>query len=493
MAPEATVKLPSVQHVWAGEQRHYSLGALQGLLGVRETEATRKAVQQLCDAKLLRTQRKGKPQTVFGEDDNETSDAWDSRHLERYDYSFRCVGLLQFRKRVLYILPKYCTDWQDTAEKARLSTLSTLLQVITRYRRDTRSLGEEESDEEHPDFLHTMVELVTDYASNGPYRADEAINEINGRGRILWARTIRRVLPLMQGERPYYTDLHTRRRQTDTAYFITRLHQYLVWQARKNLEAIHLAALLGIPDMTEAPDHEEEFSDTEYLIHCIRQEQALRFDNRRRYLLALMLRYLQAREEQTTDGIYLYGKSDFHVVWEEACRKALGMAASEREQMLPSVPRWKTESGRVAFGSELKADMFCYQNGTLLIGDAKYYIPRMQDFRNGNASGMPGIGDIIKQQLYELALRHHYGADIKTRNVFLMPLLDDEKKEDTGLITRFGSVSIPMLTEGTPAPPPLRGFCALQPILLCKVDPDAIWQAYLNRETLFAKFRDSLT
>lgn len=480
MPTEGTENLPLVEHAWVREQQHLSAEALAALLGTQDDAALLRAVEQLRDAAVLRPARNNEEQ-----DEAEEEISWDSRHLRRYHYVFRYVGMLQFGKRVLYILPKYCTNWEREEEETRLERFRTVLRAIARYRQQVHSMGEDDAEEEWHDFLHIMVELVMDFMADGCYRVDEFINEKNGKGRILWARTIRSVLPVIQEGRPYYLDLHTRRKREDSSYFITRLHRHLAYQAYCRLEKLHLPELLGLPALTDPPEHEEEFADTDYLKQRLRHEQTLRFDDRRRYLLALMLRYLEAQDEEPKSGLHRYGKSAFHQVWEEACRRALEMEASTTEQMLASIPRWEPfteDSAQV-----LKADMFRYdsKSHTLMIVDAKYYTPPMRSTR---PSGMPGIGDIIKQQLYELALRHRFDADARTQNVFLMPLLDSERKEAAGkTLIRFGSVGIPMLTAGAgeEAPPALRGFCGLQPIQLCKVAPESLWEAYLNGTSLF--------
>ena len=467
---------------WAREQQHYDSQRMRELLGIGSSEEDDKrlsdALQQLKCAKILRTVVPESGEANDTEDDDADS-SWDSRYINKYDYCFQYVGLIQYGKRVLYILPKYCADVKGNAQsEARMESFRTVMRAIARYKKEASSTGEEDSEDAWHDFLHVMVELVMDFQANGLYRVDENINELNGKGRIMWPRTIRRVLPLMQDGRPYYMELHTRRKQADTAHIVTRLHKYLVWQAWQKLEELHLSDLLELPAITDSPDHEEEFSDLEYLVRVIKTEQAQRFDNRRRYLLDLMLRYLEEKEEDTTDGIYPFGKSGFHVVWEEACRVAFGMEKSTPEQMEASKPHWVFDD-TAHVGSPLVADMVKVNGRKLTIPDAKYYVPPKEGKPEDIVKKMPGIGDIIKQQLYELALKlkvsctHSFlhpcvrGGNINVRNLFIIPCLE---QENTGNI---GSVEIPMLAG-----------LGLAPVEICKVKPDTIWKAYLNHSTI---------
>ena len=459
---------------WAREQQRYNSDAMRELLGIGFSDEDDKrlsdALQQLKCAKVLRT--------VTGKEsdneDNDTDSPWDRRYVEKYDYCFRYVGLIQFGKHLLNILPKYCTEIgiSDTGDSYK-EIFRTVMRVLARYKTETSSTGEEDSEDAWHDFLHVMVELVVDFQAKGVYRVDENINEVNGKGRIMWPRTIRRVLPLMQDGRPYYMELHTRRKQADTAHFITRLHKHLVWEAWQKLEKLDLPELLGLPTITDPPDHEEEFTDTEYLVRMVQKEQTQRFDNRRKYLLDLMLRYLEEKDEDTTDGIYLFGKSGFHVVWEEACRVVFGMRASNETEMEPSAPIWKLKGKKEHKGRCLQADMVKVEENTLTIYDAKYYTPPVNVEPAKILAGMPGIGDIIKQQLYELALIKSWQKQRPyirmNKNVFILPRRNDDVTTDNDI----GMVKVPMLTE-----------LGLAPVEICKVKPDTIWNAYLNRHTI---------
>lgn len=463
--------------MWAREQQHYNSQRMRELLGIGYSEEDDKrlsdALQQLKCAKILRTVVT-KSDEAYDTEDDDTDSSWDSRYINKYDYCFRYVGLIQFGKRVLYILPKYCAEVKDNAQsEARMESFRTVMRVIARYKKEASSTGEEDSEDAWHDFLHVMVELVMDFQANGVYRVNENINELNGKGRIMWPRTIRRVLPLIQDGRPYYMELHTRRKQADTAHIITRLHKYLVWQAWQKLEELHLSDLLELPAITDPPDHDEEFSDLEYLVRIIKKEQTQRFDNRRRYLLDLMLRYLEEKEEDTTDGIYLFGKSGFHVVWEEACRVAFGMEKSTPEQMEASKPKWNFVGAKDVYrGSALEADMVKVDGNkqTFTIYDAKYYVPPKGCEAEDIVKKMPGGYDVIKQQLYELALKNRYPEYKITQNVFILPMMEGD---DSGDGVNMGTVRVPMLEE-----------LELAPVEICKMKPDTIWEAYLNHNTI---------
>lgn len=494
------VQLPVFSgYQWAREQQYYTHKELEKLLGIRDTDDLVRMVQQLKCAKILRTVSE-KTQAA-GEDDGETDDSWEKRLLESYRYSFRYVGILQFGKNALYILPKYCRPISAEDAKAqddnRMQTLSTVLQVIIRYAKELRDLGEEDSTDPWQDFLHLVIELVTDYSENGVYRDDNQLDEINGKGRILWHRTIAASIPFIQDDSPVYTNLHTRCRFVDEQNYFTRMHHFLAYHAWSILHGLNLNTLLNLPDIIKQEDNEDDFSDITYMLYRLRAELGQQFDSRRRYLLTLMIRYLETKDEDSTDGYYRFGKSGFHVVWEEACRRVLNMHASNSTHMQLSRPKWHIGGHTISMGEDKingqkgqQADSFHFdaKENHLLICDAKYYIPSLTP---KSIQGMPGIADLLKQQLYELALRNYFHPNADVRNVFLLPRQEADNTTPKGSgINLFGRVHIPMLTASRlPLKPTglqhseaLKDIPNLQEINLCYIDPALLWNAYLTPE-----------
>lgn len=460
---------------WVREMQGYSVDKLQGFLGIDGIEECREAVDKLHDAKILRAISNNAK--IEEQNEEERDDAWDKHHLESYTYRFHYVGILQYRQSLLYVLPKYCCNINATAEKSEehphWNTFQQVLQVIARYKDTKRELGEDENPLPWEDSLHVMVELVMDYVENGVYRDDEHVDEINGKGRILWQRTIQKTLPFIQDGEPIYMELHTRRKQEDEENFFTRMHHYLAHHAWEALHTVGLDSLLSLPDIPAPEDSDSDFTGRDdYLLGRIHTELSQQFDSRRRYLLQLMERYLNGKEETFSDGFHTFGKTGFHTVWEEACRVAFGMEKSTPEQMEASRPCWDFGIKGTHYGSALEADMLKVDNNkqAFTIYDAKYYIPPKDGAAKDIVEKMPGGHDVIKQQLYELALKNRYPEHKITKNVFILPMMEGD---DSGDGVSVGTVRVPMLEK-----------LGLAPVEICKVKPDTIWNAYLNRYTI---------
>lgn len=472
---------------WAREMQRYSAYELQGLLGIADIGELRDAVDKLHDANILRTIRKGSKQEENAHEDE--NDPWDKQHLESYTYRFHYVGILQYGQSLLYVLPKYCDEvnarTEVTTGDPRWEPFKQVMRVIEQYEKSKRALGLEEDELPWDDTLHVMVELVSDYVENGVYRDDEHVDEINGKGRILWQRTIQKTLPFIQDGEPIYMELHTRRKQEDDQNFFTRMHHYLAHRAWEMLHAVSLDSLLSLPDIPAPEDSDSDFSERDYMLDRIHAELSQQFDSRRRYLLQLMERYLSREEESFSDGFHTFGKTEFHTVWEEACRVAFDMEKSTPEQMEASKPHWQfgdneDDPGKKHDGDPLVADMVKVDGRMLTILDAKYYVPDSSKDAGKIVADMPKIQDIIKQQLYELALRKKYPQVQEVVNAFILPFREEELKGDCEEYMQIGSVKIPMLSdlivkEGKPK---------LKEVVLIKYPPQTIWDAYLKHGTI---------
>lgn len=465
---------------WGREMQSYDAGQLKTLLGAQDDEELCSLILRLKSASVLRTVAASNKKA-----NEETNDAWQTQWFDRYRYKFSYVGILQNCNKagcnLLYILPKYCRRISAEAHgeeaEQRMRHFQTVLQVINRYAQNNETQGYESEAADVDNPLAIKIELLTDYVNNGAYRDDEHVDEINGNGRILWQRTIQTTQPFLSDERPeepVYMELHTRRKQDDEQNFFTRLHHYLAHDAYEQLERYHLGSLLGLPCIPPPEDAEDAFQERDYVLNRLAGELSVQFDSRRRLLLELMRRYLNDEGNTSADSLFVFGKSGFHVVWEEVCRSVLSMRKTTKADLPDSCPKWtvwSSGSSQQKDGSPMEADMFNKTADSLLICDAKYYKPSASDAIDTIIKDMPGVGDIMKQQVYEYALNP--GAAIsKVVNIFLLPALENDGITDT--LFCMGKVTIPALRN-------------TRPIYIFKVRPAPLWESYLSNTPVSQK------
>ena len=208
--------------------------------------------------------------------------------------------------------------------------------------------------------------------------------------------------------------------------------------------------------------------DKEYLKHRILSELGSQFDSRRRHILQLMLKYIEKEADRDTahPEEMVFGSTAFHAVWEEVCREVFGK--DEREQHKIAPPEWIFKANEEWKGPEesLKPDIIIKRPNAYWLFDAKYYLPRVND---KTVYGLPGVGDVTKQFLYQQALQAQ--GDQPTppiHNAFLMPLPDSEAEQSpTAPISLFARVSMPL-------------FKQLEYIYTFRIHPATIYSAYLS-------------
>ena len=401
------------------------------------------------------------------------------------EYSLSFVGVYAWKNRLVYAIPKYTRKLSDRGflklhsleeQPEAGQHLATVMQVLRRYssKRVKESLSTT-TDTVKDDYLALLVYIVTDYAHHGLYRDDRQEEQMNGRGRILWNKTIQSTYPFIQDNRPCYMDLVVRRTVDDHDNFFTRLHLSIVNNCYDALEKLGLIRLLSLPQITEDAAAEEDMGDTAYLIHRIRSEMGCQFDSRRRHILQLMLKYLEKEAERDTahPEEMVFGSTAFHAVWEEVCREVFGKDERKQHEIAP--PKWEFTTNPAWQGPKesLEPDIIIKRPDAYWLFDAKYYLPRV----NGNSVyGLPGVGDITKQFLYQQALQAQAdAAALPIHNAFLMPLPDGELAQSaTAPISLFARVSMPLFGQ--------RKY-----IYTFRIHPQTLYSAYLS-----AKERTSL-
>ena len=203
----------------------------------------------------------------------------------------------------------------------------------------------------------------------------------------------------------------------------------------------------------------DDFGDKEYILYRLQSELNIQFNTRKQILLKTLYAYIaQERTLEDSYGISMYGTNSFNLVWENVCAEVfsnklntplahldLGVPLSQgynpSDKLIDIIekPTWigyhkDKEEFEKKSKDTLTPDLISLvhhsENTHFIIFDAKYYnlqLEKEKELRN-----YPGIGDIIKQYLYQLAYKKFIeDHNIKmVKNCFLMPTEKDriEKK-----------------------------------------------------------------
>lgn len=366
--------------------------------------------------------------------------------MEGNMYVFKFVGMLAIADMCLIVYPKYADDYQDDPHN-NFEMLKQLVAVIRKYQSKEQKLGlGEHIDVENFNLLSIALELIQNYYEHGLYSNDKQVIELNGDGNILWEKTINENTAYFSNGIPMYLDTYTVNHENNEADYFRRLHAYVLTEACHQLSAV--LGILDIETLHLSAEEGTHFGSKDYILCRINQELSTQFVTFKQTILHLIKRYIEADTSKTvSDNISFVGTNSFNLVWEDVCSvvmddcinksiKELGLSYSKNTKqsaLLSDVidkPLWLHEaSGKTHVASKtLIPDIVTIKDKELSIYDAKYYKIVLDDNRLNN---QPGVGDVNKQYLYELAY-HKFAEENQLtikQNAFLMPTAGKEERK----------------------------------------------------------------
>lgn len=393
-------------------------------------------------------------------------------------FKFSFVGVIFFQNLIIRCFPKYIRS-TDAPRKPFAQVLNVL-----------RRSGRESNAEYHPggesgrmgfNLISAALSLLEDYAGHGLYSNTVYDSEYNGGGEILWDRTLSAIEPFYSKDGPLFLDFHTQKTVDDTSDYVTRLHRLILTECSQLLEESDLLSVFGFSPLRLSDEPREHFGPDDYILQRLRAELDIQFDCHKQELLRQLIGFTERKECWVSQPLRLYGTTNFEIVWENVCARVFGnqlkcalgklLPSGLKDGYLPGTtlmqlirkPQWHFAGGAVQGGeATLRPDIAVLRHSgdapDFLILDAKYYC-----FSPAPES-LPGIGDINKQYLYELAFRqflNDHGIH-RVQNIFLLPTEGDTPEYK-------GHVEVRMLKE-----------LGLENIKIVLLPAEKVFSAYLN-------------
>jgi restriction endonuclease, type II, llaJI len=426
--------------------------------------------------------------------DNSLIDGIDDSNSSYYIFNY--VGIVYIDGYLLCCYPKYLFAYDSIEDKSSCrNLLKQVLKVLHRYNTNSQSiqLYSEHNQSSFGSRISMIMALLDDYFQNGLYVNTQNIHEFNGDGEINWNRTINFIHPLWQEEDPYYLNFWTRRNTIDDKSFIQRIHEYLLTICSCELEEISLLDLLDINGVYLTELSLNDLGTRDYLLSCITNELNLEFNSRKQYVLKLMAALLKDSSSMIgEDNIEFFGTTSFNLVWETVCAEVFDNKLTSPLSDLPLLstvkmppnmlgvkprtlkdlierPKWTSIDDAVAISDTLKPDLISVERNenvcSFVILDAKYYTMRLE---SNKVEGQPGVGDVTKQYLYQLAYKDFIELNgiQEVKNCFLMPTEKDE-------VISVGNVQMEML-----------GKLGLEKIQVRELPASRMFDYYLQRRKM---------
>ena len=396
-------------------------------------------------------------------------------------FVFKYVGIIAIGNAIIKCYPKYLTSYTDDdilRGDGPLLEMKQILKVLSRFASKEQIINMYNGDDRNSSFnmLAVILYLLNDYFEYGIYINDEEIIETNGEGAILWEKTISDGFALIKNGVPYYLDLYTKRIVDNENDYIQRLHKFILTQCFRQLKKAGLIDLFDMSDVELSNETQVDFGETDYILYQLQSELNVQFNTRKQSLLKTLYAYIaQERTLENNYGLSLFGTSSFHVVWEKVCAQVLDNQYERLKEEIDA-PQWYSYDPEcnVYFKAGEPVDTLIPdiiavdikpEKRHFSILDAKYYCIKLQ--KGCQPQNYPGIGDVTKQYLYELAFRKYIkknNFDTVT-NCFLMPTELSET-------IVYGAVSMEMLSS-----------LGLKPIQVRLLPAGRIYQCYLDYET----------
>lgn len=449
--------------VYIREQKRYTKKELLTMFRFNENEIEKflKELKSYGVVKAVRNEPGQKDLTDLNEEDIEITD--DTLANEEIYYVFTFVGVITFGNRVLKCYPKYITTPNPYEE------VKEVLKVLNKYSASEQMIKMFNGEDKKGSFnlLAVILYLMQDYYENGIYSNSEDIVEVNGEGSILWNQTISDGFAIINEDKPYYVELYTQHSIDDEYDYFTRLHKAVLTECSKQLDEAGLLGLFEYDSLELSEETLDDFGETEYILYRLQSELNVQFNTRRQLLLKSIYAYVSQQKTLTDQScVSLFGTTSFNLVWEKVCADVfdnkLHISLGKLKLPVPLKDGYKKTAelidiidkpqwfGKKADGSfftkesqeTLRPDLIGIYNvdgqSVFVIFDAKYYCIQLEE--NKVLRGQPGVGDVTKQYLYQLAYRNFindHGMQA-VKNCFLMPTEKDE-------VVDLGYARIPML------------------------------------------------
>lgn len=479
------------------EKKHYSLQEIADNLNNIDMEETRRIVGILKKYGVIKAV---KNQADFEDLSNENivlTDVVDNS--SEIEYIFDYVGVVAVEGQVFKCYPKYIKSTECLFEN-----LKQVLKVIRKYNASEQLiyLFNGEDDSRIFNKLAVALHLLETYYADGLYANQKDIIETNGEGEILWDKTINETFAIIQDNKPYYVELQTQNTVDNDYDYFRRLHECVLTQCSKELVDTGLLDLFELKEVDLTQENLSDFGDMSYILYRLQSEIQTQYITRKQNLLKTIYTYIANAKIDKNDISYsLYGTNSFNLVWEKVCaanfenvldKKIVDLPLSDstrnkseyKNMTLREVikaPRWKNTKHPNVIEPKvktLKPDLVCIypvdeQKKDYCFGiyDAKYYCIDYQ-VHEGKASisGQPGVGDVTKQYLYQLAFDNFIGKQgyRYVQNVFLCP---DEVGDK-----QYGWVQMDILNH--------IGNKKLENIAVVKLCASKMYQLYLDNQTI---------
>ena len=351
-------------------------------------------------------------------------------HINSNEDGDRFVGIkADSENAVVYFPMGYELPESDSELKLDIKNLFTVLALFTE-KKDRLLHVDKFTAPQSVDFpIQAYLNVINYYLDhNGNYYSEtEPQYKVDrGGGKTDWGRTVKSVMPMVQGKSFIYLDQVVRTSAPNLNRLITRIHRYCVYESFERIGWLYTDNRPEQPDIA--------FDKNTFLATLRSKMGSTNIDTDRR-LFESMIAMIEYMDDQTIERQFYFGTDKFENVWEKLIDKFFG--EPNKDEYFPHA-MWRFGDDRERTASALIPDSIMLYKDKFYVLDAKYY--RYGVFPELGINGLPKSSDINKQITYGQYVKREKALDgAEVFNAFIMPF--NRYKNLFSITGYFGNVA----------------------------------------------------
>ena len=297
--------------------------------------------------------------------------------------------------------------------------------------------------------IKAYLDIIEYYLSTGNYYYEKEVQyELGGHGRTDWGKTLKKVVPLVQGRSFIYTKNVARVNNPKDNNFITELNKVCVYESFEKLGWLYGG--LTTQKTTFTFDTKQAIAILDLKIHQVNDQKIKDLFN----AMKAMIKYM---DERTVDKQFFFCTNRFEYVWQAMIDKVFGIA--DKDRYFPRA-KWVVRQG-----TDKGIPRHTLEPDSIMLIGKKYYVIDAKYYRygaTGRIDHLPNSADINKQITYGEYIKNTSDPGNENLfNAFLMPF--NQMNNIFGFNEFMGNIGE---ATGDWRNPPLENFEKIQGVVI---------------------------